>query len=121
MMERGVGTVMAKFDVESAYRNVPIHLDDRPLLGMPWREELYVGTAPPIRLAICPKYFCGGGRRPAVDLGRSGGRFTPLFGRLYSVRHPECELALKKALEICKRLGVPIAVHKTEGPAVVID
>ena len=30
----GPGALMAKFDVESAYRNIPVHPDDRLLLGM---------------------------------------------------------------------------------------
>ena len=34
IMARGRGALMVKFDVASAYRNVAIHPDDRPLLGM---------------------------------------------------------------------------------------
>jgi len=30
---------MAKFDVKSAYRNVPVHPSDRYLLGMKWRNQ----------------------------------------------------------------------------------
>ena len=30
----GQGTQLAKFDIESAYRLIPVHADDRPLLGM---------------------------------------------------------------------------------------
>ena len=29
ILEMGVGTMMAKFNVESAYRTVPVHPDDR--------------------------------------------------------------------------------------------
>ena len=36
IMARGRGTLMAKFDVASAYRNVAIHSQDRSLLGMKW-------------------------------------------------------------------------------------
>ena len=36
IMARGRGTLMAKFDVVSAYRNVAIHSQDRSLLGMKW-------------------------------------------------------------------------------------
>ena len=32
----GPGALMAKFDVEAAYRNIPVHPDDRYLLGMQW-------------------------------------------------------------------------------------
>ena len=37
----GVGTHLGKVDIESAYRIVPIHPDDRLLLGMVWRGKLY--------------------------------------------------------------------------------
>ena len=33
---KGRGALMAKVDVKSAYRNVPIHPDDRWLMGMLW-------------------------------------------------------------------------------------
>ena len=38
----GQGSLLAKFDVESAYRNVQVHPGDRWLLGMRWRDQLYV-------------------------------------------------------------------------------
>ena len=40
VLSSGSGTVMAKFDVQSAYRIVPAHPEDRPLLGMRWRGHL---------------------------------------------------------------------------------
>lgn len=36
---RGSRTQIAKFDVESAY-NVPVHLEDRSLLEMSWKEKV---------------------------------------------------------------------------------
>ena len=33
---------MAKFDVQNAYRIVPVHTEDRQLLGMKWRGAFYV-------------------------------------------------------------------------------
>ena len=38
----GKGALLAKFDVENAYRNVPVHPDDRAKLGMKWRKQLYL-------------------------------------------------------------------------------
>ena len=35
ILERGHGTQLAKVDIRSAYRNVPVHPDDRWLSGMP--------------------------------------------------------------------------------------
>ena len=43
----GRGALLAKFDVESAYCNVPIHSLDRYLLGMKWRHHFYVDLALP--------------------------------------------------------------------------
>ena len=36
IMAQGHGMLTAKFDVASAYRNVVIHPDNCPLLGMQW-------------------------------------------------------------------------------------
>ena len=41
---------MAKFDVESAYRNVPVHRSDCYLLGMKWRNQYYVELGLPFGL-----------------------------------------------------------------------
>ena len=38
----GPGALMAKFDVEAAYRKVPVHPSHRILLGMKWRDQFYV-------------------------------------------------------------------------------
>ena len=32
----------------------------------------------------------------------------------------ECKQALETVLGLCRRLGIPISVHKTEGPSVVL-
>ena len=49
-MTYGRGTLMAKFDIESAYRIVPVHLDDRFLLGMQWRDHFFIDLALPFGL-----------------------------------------------------------------------
>ena len=53
----GQGTILAKVDVQKAYRNVPIFPADRLLLGMVWDEQLYVDTALPFGLRSAPKIF----------------------------------------------------------------
>jgi len=42
----GRGALMAKFHLKAAYRNVPVHPDDRWLLGMVWEDQLFL--MPPI-------------------------------------------------------------------------
>ena len=53
----GKDALLAKVDVQSAYRNVPIHPDDRHLLGMIWEGALYIDTALPFGLRSVPKIF----------------------------------------------------------------
>ena len=51
------GTLMAKVDIESAYRNVPVHPDDWQMLGMQWRDRIYVDTALPFGLRSAQIFF----------------------------------------------------------------
>ena len=50
LVDLGPGPLMAKFDVKAAYRNTPIHPEDRYLLGMKWRDCLYVDLVVPVYL-----------------------------------------------------------------------
>ena len=45
ILQLGGGALLAKVDVEHAYRNIPVHPEDRHLLGMAWRGRLYIDTA----------------------------------------------------------------------------
>ena len=37
----GKGTLIAKIDLKNAYRIIPVHPDDRPLLGMMWDDGVF--------------------------------------------------------------------------------
>ena len=49
--------LVAKFDVESAYRNIAIHPSDRHLLGLKWRNAYYIDLALPFGLRSAPDIF----------------------------------------------------------------
>ena len=57
IMTHGQGTLLAKFDVESAYRIIPVHSRDRYLLGMKWRGEYFIDLALPFGLRSAPFIF----------------------------------------------------------------
>ena len=38
----GSHTMLAKVDIESAFRLVPVHPQDRPLLGVRWDDQLFI-------------------------------------------------------------------------------
>ena len=57
----GQGALLAKMDIDSTYRNIPVHPADRPLLGMQWKGSIFFTHSTPIWFEICPKDFLSGG------------------------------------------------------------
>ena len=53
----GKGAMMAKMDIKRAYRNVPVHPDDRGLLGMRWEDAVFIDAALPFGLRSAPMIF----------------------------------------------------------------
>ena len=101
IMARGRGTLMAKFDVASAYRNVAIHPDDRPLLGMQWRGKYFVDLDLPFRLRSAPFIFISYG----VDFLR---HHLDDFFTLGPSSSPLCHSYLLTCVRLSKRLGLPL-------------
>ena len=121
--EKGHAVFLAKVDIENAYRLVPVHPDDRHLLGMSWNQATYVDTALPFGLRTAPKIF--NALADALhwilsDQGVSCIHYLDDF-LLVGASEPECTAALEKTREICSVLGVPLALHKTEGPTTCLS
>lgn len=53
----GPGTHMAKIDIESAYRCIPVAPEDWPLQGLKWRGELYFDIVMQFGLATATAIF----------------------------------------------------------------
>ena len=53
----GTGALLITIDIRNAYRVVPVHPDDRWLMGMLWKGSLFVDTALPFGLRSAPKIF----------------------------------------------------------------
>ena len=52
----GIGTLLAKLEIKNAYRIVPVHPEDRPLLGAKWQGKLFIDTVLPLFWAqVCTK------------------------------------------------------------------
>ena len=52
---KGKGALLAKMDLESAYRIIPVYPSDRHLIGMEWKGKVYVDQALPFGLRSAPK------------------------------------------------------------------
>ena len=53
----GTGALLAKVDIESAYRLIPVHPQDRPLQAVQWEGKIYVDPMLPFGLRSAPKIF----------------------------------------------------------------
>ena len=57
VLELGPGSLLAKLDIQSAYRIVPVYPADRWLLGMVWNGQTYIDTVLPFGLRSAPIIF----------------------------------------------------------------
>ena len=53
----GRGAIMAKINIELAYRLIPVHPHDRPLQAMPWKGKVYIDAMLSFGLRSAPKLF----------------------------------------------------------------
>ena len=115
----GRGAWLAKFDIESAYRLVPVHPQDRLLLGVSWKGHVYVDGALPFGLRSAPKLFTAVADALLWILGQHGVQDAIHYLDDYLLMSPpgcgDREAALRTSLRLCKHLGVPIADHKVGG------
>ena len=118
--ELGVGALMAKVDIESAYRLVPVHPDDRPLLGLCWRGDLYCDAMLPFGLRSAPKIFTAVADALEWCIRQRGAEWIRHYLDDYITLGPpasdRCQYNLRILEEVCTMLGVPLAAHKREGP-----
>ena len=117
----GQGTQLAKLDLQDAYRIVPVHPHDHPLLGMCWEGATYIDHSLPFGLRSAPKIFTAVVDMLAWAVHCSGVRYVlhylDDFLLLGAPGSSEAQLALATTTRTFETLGVPVATHKTEGPA----
>ena len=119
--EMGPGALLAKADVKSAYRIVPVHPDDIPLLGVQWNGKSYMDRMLPFGLRSAPKIF--NALADALEwVCRQAGvkdiyHYLDDFAIVGPPESPTCARHLGIFRRECRVLGVPLAEDKTEGPA----
>ena len=116
---------MAKLDVESAFRIIPISPNDSPLLGFRWRDQFYMHAALPMGAASSSAIFET--FSTALEwIGEKVLKVTKIvhvlddFLLLASTKD-KCQRDLQAFMMMCKRLGVPLAPGKTVGPCTCIQ
>ena len=117
----GRGALLAKIDIKSAFRLLPVHPADRHLLSMRWRKQIFVDTCLPFGLRSAPKLF-----NVLADLLSwvlEQQMVTPVlhylddFFTIGPQDSPSCASNLQRIKDTCSLLGIPLALEKVEGPS----
>lgn len=121
----GSGALLAKIDLKSAFRIIPIRYDDRELLGIYWKRKFYIDRCLPFGLRSAPYIFNQFAHALEWILHNNYSilKILHYLDDFLLVGRPasdECPQAMTTMLEVCSKLGFPIAPEKLEGPAQVI-
>lgn len=111
----GRGARLAKADVKQAYRQVPVHPDNRILLGMQWQGQYYIDATLPFGLRSAPLIFSALANALECVVRQSGAQhvfhYVDGFILIGPPESSQCEH------DLLTSLGLPPAEEKTEGPA----
>ena len=121
ILQVGRGAKLAKIDIKQAYRNVPVHPEDRHLLGMAWNDEIYLDKVLPFGLRSAPIIFTAVADGIQWIIPKKGVQhlfhYLDDFITVGPATSNSCEENLKTIMDTCSVLGVPLEKDKTEGPS----
>ena len=125
IIKLGRGTLMAKVDIKQAYRNIPIHPEDRHLLGMQFDGQVYLDTTLPFGLRSAPKIFTALADALEWILRRQGVEwlmhYLDDYLTLGAPGSHECAQNLNIITDCCNHLGVPLKQEQLEGPTMCLE
>ena len=121
----GPGTQLAKIDIKSAFRLIPVHPADRHSLAMEWGGGLFVDTCLPFGLRSAPKLFNLLADLLEWVLIYQGATFLwhylDDFLTMGPPDTPECQRNLNLLIQVCRMLDIPLAIEKVAGPTTSLD
>ena len=116
----GAGCFMAKTDMKSAFRIIPVHPKDHPLLGMKWANQYYFDRPLPMGCSSSCAIFkalSSALEWPSKHLFNASSIVHILDDFLFIAPTKEkCQSDLDNFLRMCSYLVVSIAQEKTVGP-----
>ncbi|XP_069120279.1 uncharacterized protein [Argopecten irradians] len=111
---------MAKSDIESAFRIIPIHPSQHHLLGFHWKGQFYFDKCLPMGLAESCRIFemfSSAIEWIMYQRGRTSAIVKVLDDFLFiEPSYEKCLSSLQDFQLLCSQLGVPLATEKTFGP-----
>ncbi len=117
------GALLAKMDIKQTYRQVSVHPTDRPLLGMLWKDKVFVDMMLPFGLRLAPLLFTALADAAQWVIKRHGTSHVFHYVDDFITMGAdlaECTRNTAVMHEICNKLGLPPKPAKDEGPATCI-
>ena len=116
---------MAKVDIESAFRIIPIAPKDIPLLGFKWRDKYYMDIVLPMGCAsACAIFEAFSSALEWVAVSKLGASKVVhvIDDFLFMAESIEkCEQDMRSFMDLCAKIGVPLAPGKTVGPTTALQ
>ena len=116
---------MAKVDIESAFRIIPIAPKDTPLLGFKWRDKYYMDIVLPMGCAsACAIFEAFSSALEWVAVSKLGASKVVhvIDDFLFMAESIEkCEQDMRSFMDLCAKIGVPLAPGKTVGPTTALQ
>ena len=114
----GHGTLLAKIDIEQAFRNIPVHPQDCNLLGMMWSDQLFIDNSVSVWRSA-PKVFCAIADSLEWILYQQGIssslHYLDDFLAMGPPNSDRCASNLQLLSDTCRYLGLPLKSQKVEG------
>ena len=122
IMSLGRGSLLAKFDVESTYRHVPVLYDDHYLLGMKWQVKYFIDLALPFGLRSALYIFLSFADLLVWILTHNYGinfllHYLDDFHTLGPHNSPVCQNNVNTCVQLFSEWGIPLHPDKLEGPS----
>ena len=122
LLKLGVGALMAKVDLRSAFRMIPVRQEDWELLGIHWQNQYYVDTCLPFGLRSAPYLFNQFADALHWTLHTNHDiphliHYLDDYLLMDEPASPRCARGVRTFLKVCDTLGVPVALDKLEGPS----
>lgn len=120
ILDVGKGAFLVKADIKEAYRMIPVHPEDQPLLGIRWNGRVYVDRVLPFGLRSAPKIFSAVADALQWMLVEQGCTRTLHYLDDYILVAENCieaERQRQVLVSTFERAGVPLEPSKLEGPS----
>ena len=126
ILQLGRVALLAKMDIKQAYRNVPVHPEDRLLLGMLWEGKVYMDTALPFGLRSALLTFTALATALLWIMKQKGDTIADSYIDNFLTAGPpnstECQRNSDIMCEACEEVGLLTEPEKDEeGPATTVS